>query len=108
FVKRGLITVEEISIIHDELPSAEQYDAGSQFVAEFCLYREKGERQLLIAFEFVEEKSRNDFLVGRSECKVPVMAVFHAHQFRTIRLPPSGFFPEFFRMLHRQDRKSVV
>src|SRR5699024_11409431 len=90
-VRRGSIPVEGISILHDELPSAEQSEAGSQFVAEFCLYLEKGERQLLIAFEFVAEKSRNDFLVGRSECKVPVMAVFLANQLRTIRLHTYGY-----------------
>src|SRR5699024_12469689 len=70
FVKRGFITVEGISILHDELPSAEQSEAGSQCVAEFCLYLEKGERQLRIAFEFVAEKSRNDFLqIGGASCR---------------------------------------
>ena len=101
FAQAGLVDVERIRVLHQELAGAHHAKARPDLVAELELYLVEIHRQLLVAAQLAPRDVGDHFLVGRSVREFPVMTVPEAQQFGAVLGPAAGFLPQ----LRRLDRR---
>src|SRR3546814_979528 len=56
----GLVAIERVGVFHGEFASAQQSEAGTPFVAEFCLDVVEIDRKLAITVDFVARDIRSE------------------------------------------------
>ena len=90
----GLVRIEGIGILHDELARAHHPEAGTNLVAELGLDVIEVDRQLLVALQFPARDIRDHLFGGRLDHEVALMAVLDAQQVGAVFVPASGFLPQ--------------
>src|SRR5581483_413568 len=98
FIERRLIQMKRIGILHQEFARAHHAETRTDFVAEFGLYLEERDRQLLVAGNLAAHEIADDFLVRGAETVFLLLAVAHFQERRTVFFPAAGFFPQFARL----------
>ncbi len=91
-----MISMERISILHDELTPAQQSETRSFFITEFGFGLDKP----LMEDAYMDFTSSRTKLVitsfmGGTKRKFTVVAILKPHQLWTIGIPASRFLPEF-------------
>ena len=94
FLQGSLVQVEGVGILHDELATAHQAEARTDFVAELGLDLVQVHRQLLVAVQLVAGQIGDDFLVGRAGAELATMTVLQAQQLGAVLLPATGLLPQ--------------
>ena len=97
-VESGLIHVEGVGVLHDELAHAQQAGFGARFVAELGLDLIPDLRQLLVAAQFAAGDGGHDLFVRHGEAEVAAEAVLQAEQVVAHDVPAAGFLPDFGRI----------
>ena len=92
--ERRFVGVEAVGVLHDEFARAHYAEAGADLVAELGLDLVEVDRQLAVALELAAGKIGDDFLVGRPEHHVAVVAVLEPQQLRPELLPAAGLDPQ--------------
>ncbi len=82
----GFVLVKAVGVLHDELTSPHQSEAGPDFVAKLCLDLIEVQRHLSIGADFASEEVGDHFLVGRSQTEVALVAIFKAEEFFAIEV----------------------
>ena len=98
---RGLVAVETVGVLHDEFAAAHQAKARAAFVAEFGLDLVQVLGQLFVAAKFLARDVGHDFLAGRLDHVVALVAVAYAQQLRPHLAEASGLLPQLGRLHHR-------
>ena len=93
-----LVRVKTVGILHAEFTAAHGAEAGTNFVAEFCLDLIKIQGKLTVGLDFVANQIGNDLFVRGAETTFPVMTVAESQQFLAVMGPASRFLPEFRRL----------
>ncbi len=94
-IEAGLVEIEGIGILHEELAHAQQAALGAGLVAELGLDLIPDLRKLLVAAELAAGDRGHDFLVGHAEAKLALEAVAQAEHGVAHGVPAAGFLPEF-------------
>ncbi len=92
-----------VGVFHDEFTAAHDAEAGPDLVAKFGLDLVIGDGQLFVALEFIARQIGDDFLVGRSQAEIPLVAVLQTRKLRTVLFPASRFLPQFRRLQGRHQ-----
>ncbi|MNX69365.1 hypothetical protein D3C86_1005820 [compost metagenome] len=109
--QRGLVDVEGVGILHQELAAAHHAETGTHLVTELGLDLVEVERQLLVAVHFVTDQGGDHLFVGRAQHEGAVVAVGQAAQLGTVVIPAAGLLPQLGGLHHRHgdfDGTSIV
>ncbi len=98
FLQRLLIQMKGVGILHQELAPTHEPEARADLVAELGLDLIEVDRQLLVAVQLIARQIGDDFLMGRADTELAVMAILQAQQLRSVLLPATGFLPKFGRL----------
>jgi hypothetical protein len=74
-VEAGLVDVEGVGVLHDELADAQEAGPGARFVAELGLDLIPDLRQLLVAAELAAGDGGHDLFVREAEAELCAFAV---------------------------------
>ena len=99
----GQVAVERVGILHGELASAHQAEAGTALVAELGLDMVEVQRQLAVRLDFGAHDVGDDFLRRRLDRVLAAMAVLHAHQLGAHLVPAAGLLPQLGRLHQRHQ-----
>ena len=77
-VEAGVVDVEGVGVLHDELADAQQAGLGAGLVAELGLDLVPDLRELLVAAELVARDGGHDLFVGHGEAELGAFAVLEA------------------------------
>ena len=88
-VQPGLVDVEGVGVLHDELATAQQAGARTGLVAVLGLDLVDRQRQVLVGREQVLDREGEHLLVGRPEQVVGVLAVLEAEDVVAVLGPPA-------------------
>ena len=94
-IETGLVEIERVGVLHEELAHAQQAALGAGLVAELGLDLIPDLRKLLVAAELAAGDRGHDFLVGHAEAKLALEAVAQAEHGVAHGVPAAGFLPEF-------------
>ena len=75
-LQRGLIGMEGVGVLHDELAATHHAKARADFVAELGLNLVQVDRQLLVAVQLVACQIGDHFFVGGAGAEVTLVTVF--------------------------------
>src|SRR6266850_590290 len=100
----SVIAVEAIGIFHDELAPTHQPKPGSDLIAKFRLDLVEHERQLAIGADFPSHQIGDHFLMGGSQAKIALVAIFQPHHLLAHEFPPPALLPQF-RWLDRRQQQ---
>ena len=92
------VGVEAVGVLHQELASPQDAEAGAGLVAELRLDLVEGDRQLLVRLDEVADQVGDDLLVRRPERHRLVAADGQLHQEVAVRLEPARLLPELDRL----------
>ena len=92
-VKAGLVDVEGVAILHDELAHAQQARFGPRLVAELGLNLVPDLRQLLVAAQFAARDRGHDLFVRHAQAQVGALAVFQAEHVFAHGRPAAALLP---------------
>ncbi len=90
----GIVHVEGVAVLHDELTAAHQAEPGPDFVAELGLDLEEVDRQLLVALHDLAHDVGDDLLVRGTEAEVGALAILEAKQLAAVELPSAALLPQ--------------
>jgi len=76
-IQSGLIEIERIGVLHDELTGAHDTESGPDFIAKLGLYLVEIDRQLLVAAQFPARNIGDDLLVGGAEAVIAAVSITH-------------------------------
>ena len=93
-VKAGLVDVEGVGVLHDELADAQEAGPGARFVAELGLDLVPDLRELFVAAELVAGDGGHDLFVGHAEAEVCAFAVLEAEHVVAHDDPAAGLLPQ--------------
>ena len=93
--QRGAVGVEGVGILHHELARAHHAEARADLVAELGLDLVEVDRQLAVALDLAPRHVGDDFLVGRAEAELALVAVLDFQHLRAEHVPAPGFLPQF-------------
>ena len=97
------ISVEGISVAHQELSGTQQSVSWTSFVSVLPLNLVQGLRKLSVGREFVPCDIRYGLLMRRSKAEVSSVSVLDSPQFRSVCIPSAGFLPQFGRIRSRHQ-----
>ncbi len=100
----GLVEVERIGVLHQELARAHGAEARPHLVAELPLDVIQIQRQVLVGAHVAPEDVGDHLLVGRPEQHVALVPVLDAEHLLAIGVVAAGFTPEIGR-LHRRHQQ---
>ena len=86
----GVVDVEGVGVLHDELAAADDAGAGAGLVAVLGLDLVDDGRQILVGGVEVLDREGEHLLVGGSQQVVPVLAVVELEQGGAVVVPASG------------------
>ena len=89
-LQAGVVDVERVRVLHDELASAQDAGAGSRLVAELRLDLVDHERQVLVGGVLALDQQREHLLVRRAEEVVRALAVLEAEEGVPVLRPAVG------------------
>ena len=89
-VEAGVVDVEGVGVLHDELAAAQQPGPGTRLVAVLRLDLVDRERQVLVGVVEVLHDEGEHLLVGRSEEVVVALAVLEAEEVGAVLRPAVG------------------
>ena len=92
--ERGLVGMEAVGVLHHELARAHHAEARADLVAELGLDLVEVDRQLPVALQLPPREVGHDFLVGRPQHHVAVVAVLEAQQLRPEQVPAARLDPQ--------------
>ncbi len=101
-VESGLVDVEGVRVLHDELAHAEETGLGARFVAEFGLDLVPDLGELLVAAQLAARDGGHDLFVGHGEAEVAAEAILEAEEVVAHDVPAAGFLPDFGRIQRGQ------
>ena len=101
-VQPGLVHVEGVRVLHDELAHAQQARFGPRLVAELGLDLIPDLRQLFVAAQFAARDRGHDLFVGHGQAQVAAEAVLQAEQVVAHDVPAAGFLPDLGRIQRGQ------
>ncbi|MND53213.1 hypothetical protein D3C80_442450 [compost metagenome] len=90
--------MEGVGVLHDELATTHQAEARTDLVTELGLDLVEVDRQLLVAVQLVAREVGDDFLMGRADAELALMAVVQAQQLGAVLFPAAGFLPQLGRL----------
>ena len=93
-IQPGLIGVERVRVLHDELAHPDQAAARPRLVTELGLEVVHDGRQLPVALDQVAQQVGNDLLVGHGQHHVPATAVLEADQLGADLGVAAGLLPQ--------------
>lgn len=85
---------EAVGVLHDELATAHQAKAGTEFVAELILDVIEIHRQLLVGTQFIAHQGGHGLLVRGAEHELAAVAVIKAHELLAIGIDTAGLTPQ--------------
>ena len=97
----GLVTVETVGVLHDELTPSHQTKAGPSFVAKLGLNLIEILWQLFVTLDFLPRDVGHHLLAGRLNHKIAIMAILDTQQLRSVRLKTPRLLPQFGWLHHR-------
>ncbi len=97
----GLVDVEGVGVLHQELAAAHHAETGANFVTELGLDLVEVQRQLLVAVHLVTNQGGDHLFVGRAQHERTIVAVGQAAQLGAVVVPAAGFLPQLRRLHHR-------
>ena len=100
-VEAGLVHVEGVGVLHDELAHAQQAGFGPRLIAELRLDLIPDLRQLLVAAQFAARDDGHDLFVRHAEAEVALEAVLQAEHVVAHDVPAAGLLPDFRRVAAR-------
>ena len=100
----GVVHVEAVGVLHDELAAAQQAGAGARLVAVFGLDLVQRERQVLVGGVQVLDREREHLLVRRPEQHVGALAVGQPEQVVAVVGPATGRLVRFARQQRREEQ----
>ena len=101
--RAGVVLVERIGVLHDELAAAHEPEARADLVAELGLDLVEIDRQLAVGLQFATGDVRDHLLVGGPQAVVAVVPVAEAEQFRAVLLPATRLLPQVARLHHGHE-----
>ena len=93
-VQAGIVHMERVGVLHDELTRAHQAEARPDLVAELGLDLIDRQRQLLVAAHVAFDVIGDDFFVRGPEAVLTLGPISHAQHERAHGLPAPGFLPQ--------------
>ena len=100
----GLVEVEGIGVLHQELARAHDAEARAHLVAELPLDVIEVQRQVLVGAHIAPEDLRDHLLVGRPEQHVALVPVLDAQHLLAIGVVAARFPPEIGRLDRRHQK----
>ncbi len=94
----GVVDVEAVRVLHDELARAHHAEAGPDLVAELGLDLVEVDRHLPVAADFLAHDVGDHFLVRRTHDEVPLVAVFEAQHVGAHLREAPRFLPQLRRL----------
>ncbi len=86
--------MEGVGVLHDELATAQQAEAGAHLVAELVLDLIERHRQRLVAAKLVAHQVGEGLLVGGTQAELAVVAVADTHELGTVGVPAARLVPQ--------------
>ena len=96
-VRIGIVGVEGVAVLHDELAAAHQAEPRADLVAKLRLNLKQVDRQLLVALDVLPHDVGDDLLVRRTETEIGALAILEAQQLPAVELPAAAFVPQLAR-----------
>ncbi len=103
-VEAGLVHVEAVGILHQELPHAQHAGFGSRLIAKLGLNLIPDLGKLLVAAQFAAGDGGHDFFVRHAQAQVAPEAVFQAEHVVAHDVPAARFLPDLGRVERRQHQ----
>ena len=100
----GLVPVQGVAVLHQELPGANQAAAGPRLIAKLGLDLEHDPGQVPVGGDLRGGQIRHHLLMGHRQSHVPTAAVLEAHQRLVHLLPSPAALPELAGMYHRHGQ----
>ena len=97
------ITVERVTVLHDEFTAAHHTETGTALIAELRLNLEEIHRQLAPGGDFLTGNVRDHFFRGRLNHEVALMTILETEQFRAVLFPAARLNPELGRLHDRHQ-----
>ncbi len=97
-VEAGVVDVEGVGVLHDELADAEEAGLGAGLVAELGLDLVPDLGELLVAAELAARDGGHDLFVGHGEAVLGAFAVLEVEHVFAHAGPAAGLFPELARV----------
>ncbi len=97
-IEAGVIDIEGVGVLHDELADAEEAGFGAGLVAELGLDLIPDLGELLVAAELVASDGGHDFFVSHGEAELCALAVLETEHILAHDGPAAGLFPDFARV----------
>ena len=95
--------MERVAVLHDELAGPHQAEAGAYLVAELGLDVIEVAGQLAVAPDGGAEQLGDDFLLGRAQAVVAVVAILEAQHLGPHDVPAAAALPRLRRLHHRHE-----
>ena len=92
--RAGMVDVERIGVLHEELTPAHQSEAGAHLIAEFPLDVIEIKRQASVRFDVSAENPSDHFLIGWAIKQLPLVPVGDSKHFRTVGIIAAALAPE--------------
>jgi hypothetical protein len=97
----GLVDVERVRVLHDELARAHHAEARADLVAELGLDLVEVDRELPVAADLPAHDVGDHFLVRRAHHEIALVPVFQAQHVGTHLFPAAGLLPQLGGLDHR-------
>ena len=101
--RAGLVEIEGIGVLHEELARAHDAEARPHLVAELPLDVVEVERQILVGLDVGPEDVRDHLLVGRAVEHVALVAVADAQHLLAVGVVAPGLAPQIGRLDRRHE-----
>ncbi len=102
-VEAGVVDVDRVGILHEELADAQEAGFGAWLVAELGLDLVPDLGQLLVAAQLAARDDGEDLLVGHAEAEIRALAILQAEHVVAHGGPAAGFLPDFARVQRWQQ-----
>ena len=102
-VETGLVDVEGISVLHDELPYPQQPRLRTWFIAKLGLNLIPDLGKLLVAAQFFAGDVGHHLFMGHAKTQVSALAILQAEHVVAHARPTAARFPNFTRIQSRQQ-----
>ena len=96
-----LVAIEGVGVLHQELPNAEQPEPGAELVAVLPFHLVEVDGQITVGGQIPRDQGGHDFLLGRPEHQLPVMAVGELEQCVAVQVVATRRLP---RSRRKHDR----
>ncbi len=106
-VRVGIVHMEGVAVLHDELAAAHQAEARANLVAELRLNLEDVHRKLLVALHDLADDVGDHLFVGRPEAEVRALAILESQQLAAVELPAPALLPKL-GWLHRGHQQLLT